>query len=93
VDDPNLVAAARKRLAEAGMTVSGVGSVLQVTNVRFGSAAAKARIEPGFEIVGVKVPTDRINAHWFYVPGLLLALLIWWIQGARMRRGAAPAAA
>ena len=41
-------------------------------SVRFGSTAAKARIEQGFEIVGVKVPTDRINAHWFYIPGLLL---------------------
>ncbi len=89
VDDPNPLAAARKRLAEAGVTVSGMGEMLQVTNVRFGSAAAKARIEQGFEIVGVKVPTDRINAHWFYIPGLLLAALIWWLQGLRMRRGTA----
>ena len=51
-------------------------------------------IEQGFEIVGVKVPTDRINAHWFYIPGLLLAALVWWLQGLRMRRGSpAPAAA
>ncbi len=92
VDDPNPIAAARKRLAEAGMTVSGIGEMLQVANVRFGSTAAKARIEPGFEIVGVKVPTDRINAHWFYVPGLLLAALIWWLQGLRMRREGAAAA-
>jgi TRAP transporter 4TM/12TM fusion protein len=91
VDDPNPLAAARKRLAEAGMAVSGMGEILQVTHVRFGSTAAKARIEQGFEIVGVKVPTDRINAHWFYIPGLLLAALIWWIQGLRMRPEAAPA--
>ncbi|MCX8115303.1 MAG: DUF3394 domain-containing protein, partial [Burkholderiaceae bacterium] len=93
VDDPNPLAAARKRLAEAGVTVSGMGEMLQVTNVRFGSTAAKARIEPGFEIVGVKVPTDRVSAHWFYIPGLLLAALIWWMQGLRMRSEAAAAPA
>jgi TRAP transporter 4TM/12TM fusion protein len=83
----NPVADARKRLAEAGMTVSGMGEMLQVSNVRFSSRAAKARIEQGFDIVGVKVPTERISAHWFYVPGLLLAVLVWWLQGVRMRRG------
>jgi hypothetical protein len=86
VDDPNPAAAARKRLAEAGMTVSGMGEMLQVSAVRFGSTAAKARIEQGYEIVGVKLPTDRINAHWFYIPGLIIAALVWVLQGMRMRR-------
>jgi hypothetical protein len=53
----NAVADARKRLSDAGVSVSGMGEMLQVSTVRFGSTAAKARIEPGFEIVGVKVPT------------------------------------
>jgi len=83
---------ARKRLAETGMTVSGMGEMLQVANVRFGSRAAKARIEQGYDIVGVKLPTDRISAYWFYIPGLLLAGLIWWLQGLRMRREKMPAA-
>jgi hypothetical protein len=90
----NAVADARKRLTDVGMSVSGMGEMLQVTTVRFGSTAAKARIEQGFEIVGVKVPTDRISSYWFYIPGLLLAALVWWLQGLRMRRGSpAPAAA
>jgi TRAP transporter 4TM/12TM fusion protein len=89
VEAPDPMVAARKRLAEAGMKVSGMGEMLQVSTVRFGSTAAKARIEQGFEIVGVKVPTDRVNAHWFYMPGLLLAVLIWWMQGLRMRRNPA----
>jgi hypothetical protein len=90
-DGANPLADARLRLAEAGLAVSGMGEMLQVTNVRFGSRAAKARIEPGYDIVAVEVPTDRINAHWFYVPGLLLAALVWLAQGVRMRRQAAPA--
>jgi hypothetical protein len=93
-DGSNPVAEARKRLAEAGMTVSGMGEMLQVANVRFGSRAAKARIEQGYDIVGVKLPTDRINAHWFYLPGLAISLLVWFVQGLRLRRqggAAAPA--
>jgi TRAP transporter 4TM/12TM fusion protein len=86
VSEGNPAADARKRLAEAGMSVTGMGEMLQVANVRFGSRAAKARIEQGFNIVGVKVPTDRVNAHWFYIPGLLLAALVWLLQGLRMRR-------
>jgi TRAP transporter 4TM/12TM fusion protein len=85
-DGTNPAAEARKRLAEAGLTVSGMGEMLQVASVRFGSRAAKARIEQGYDIVGVEVPTDRINAHWFYLPGLAIALAVWLLQGWRMRR-------
>jgi len=88
-DTGNVVADARRRLAEAGMNVVGMGETLQVGAVRFGSGAAKARIEQGFDIAAVMVPTDRLNAHWFYIPGVLLAGLVWWMQGWRMRR--APA--
>jgi TRAP transporter 4TM/12TM fusion protein len=90
-DGDNPVADARKRIAEAGLSISGMGEMMQVGTVRFGSRAAKARIEQGFDIVGVEVPTDRLNAHWFYIPGLLIAAFVWLIQGIRMRR--APAAA
>jgi hypothetical protein len=34
----------------------------------------------------VLVPTDRPKAHWFYLPGLLLAALVWFAQGRRMPR-------
>jgi TRAP transporter 4TM/12TM fusion protein len=88
----NAAADARKRLNEAGVSISGMGEMLQVSTVRFGSTAAKARIEQGFEIVGVKVPTNRINSHWFYIPGLVIIVLVWLLQGLRMRR-APPVAA
>jgi TRAP transporter 4TM/12TM fusion protein len=88
----NATADARKRLSDAGMSVSGMGEMLQVSTVRFGSTAAKARIEQGFEIVGVKVPTERISSYWFYIPGLVIVVFVWLMQGLRMRR-VAPAAA
>ena len=77
---------ARKRLAEAGLSISGLGQQLQVAAVRFGSRASKARIEQGYDIVAVKVPTERISAHWFYLPGLAIAILVWLMQGSRMRK-------
>ena len=88
----NAVADARKRLADTGMTVSGFGETMQVSAVRFGSAAAKARIEQGFEIVGVKVPNPRTSPNWFYIPGLLIAAFVWLMQGVRMRRATTAAA-
>ena len=85
-DGKNPAVDARKRLADAGLTVSGLGEQLQVGAVKFGSRAAKARIEQGYDIVSVKVPNERINAHWFYIPGLAIAVLVWLMQGWRMRR-------
>ena len=84
----NSVADARRRLAEAGLTVSGLGEQLQTAAVRFGSRAAKARIEQGYDIVSVKVPNERISAYWFYLPGLAIAILVWLMQGWRIRRQA-----
>ena len=85
-DGSNAAVDARKRLAEAGLGISGLGEQMQVSTVRFGSRAAKARIEQGFDIVVVKVPNERLSAHWFYVPGVLLVLMVWWLQGWRARR-------
>jgi TRAP transporter 4TM/12TM fusion protein len=86
VADANPLAAARKRLAEAGLGVTALGENLQVSTVKFGSRAAKARIEQGFEIVAIKVPNERVSAHWFYIPGLILVVFIWIWQGMRARR-------
>ena len=89
-DGKNPAVDSRKRLADAGLTVSGLGEQLQVSAVRFGSRAAKARIEQGYDIVSVKVPNERISAHWFYLPGLAIAILVWLMQGWRVHRRVTP---
>ena len=53
-DGKNPAVDARKRLADVGLTVSGLGEQLQVSAVRFGSRAAKARIEQGYELCRVR---------------------------------------
>jgi hypothetical protein len=77
----------RKRLAEAGLTVSALGGQVQVTGVKFGSRAKKSGFEQGFRVAAVKVPTERPSEHWVYLPALALLAFVWFLQGARTRRG------
>jgi TRAP transporter 4TM/12TM fusion protein len=74
---------ARKRLAEAGLTISGFGSEVRVAAVKFGSRARKSGFEQGFKIAAVKVPTDRPSEHWVYLPALALVALVWFLQRRR----------
>jgi len=76
----------RARLAEAGLTISALGSEVRVSAVKFGSRAKKSGFEQGFKIAAVKVPTDRPSEHWMYIPGLALVALVWFLQGMRQRR-------
>ena len=76
----------RKRLAEAGLSVSAFGGQVQVTAVRFGSRAKKSGFEQGFKVAAVKVPTERPSEHWVYIPALALAALVWFLQRARRKR-------
>ncbi|HZO13279.1 MAG TPA: TRAP transporter permease, partial [Polyangiaceae bacterium] len=49
----------RKRLAEAGLTISALGPEVRVSAVKFGSRAKKSGFEQGFKVAAVKVPSDR----------------------------------
>lgn len=80
----------RKRLADAGLTVVpgfGPDAGMQIAQVKFGSRAQKSGFEQGWDIVTLKLPSDRPTAHWFYLPALLLTALVWWRQGPRLRAG------
>ncbi len=83
----------RKRLADAGVTVAATGDRVQITGVKFGSRARKSRVEQGWEIQRLEVPSGRPSAHWFYVPAFVLIGLVWWVQGRRMKPAAVPALA
>jgi TRAP transporter 4TM/12TM fusion protein len=75
----------RKRLTDAGLTIVPLGEQVQIAQVKFGSRAKKAGFEQGWDVKTIKQPTDRPSAHWFYLPALLLAALVWFTQGRRMR--------
>jgi TRAP transporter 4TM/12TM fusion protein len=73
----------RKRLADAGLTISALGPEVRVSAVKFGSRAKKSGFEQGFKIAAVKVPSDRPSEHWVYIPALALVALVWFLQRAR----------
>ncbi|OSZ75139.1 TRAP transporter permease [Hydrogenophaga sp. IBVHS1] len=75
----------RKRLSDAGLQLMPLGDAVQIGQVKFGTRAAKSGFEQGWDVTGVQVPTDRPTPHWFYLPALVLVLLVWWTQGRRMR--------
>jgi hypothetical protein len=75
----------RKRLTDAGLTLVTLGGNTQIAQVKFGSRAQKSGFEQGWNVKALKQPADRPNPHWFYLPALLLAGLVWWSQGRRLR--------
>ena len=80
----------RKRLADAGLTLSVAGEQVQIAGVKFGSRARKSRVEQGWEVARIEVPSGRPTEHWFYLPALALTALVWWSQGRRMPAKGAP---
>jgi len=76
----------RRRLSQAGLQIMTLGERVQVSAVRFGSAAQKAGVEQGWDVVAVKVPADRPSPHWFYLLALLLVGAVWFTQGVRKQR-------
>jgi hypothetical protein len=85
----------RKRLADAGITLSTLGDKTQISGVKFGSRAKKSGFEQGWEVTRIEVPSGRPTTHWFYLPAFALIAIVWWSQGRRMpaapARGHAPA--
>ncbi len=81
----------RKRLAEAGLTLTGLGDAMQISGVKFGSRAKKSGFEQGWDVARIEVPSGRPTPHWFYLPGLVLIALVWWSQGRRMHPALAAA--
>jgi hypothetical protein len=74
----------RKRLADAGLTLAGLGESLKVSGVKFGSRARKSGFEQGWDVARIEVPSGRASPYWFYLPALALVALVWWSQGRRV---------
>ena len=69
-----------------GAVLAQLGTSLEVAAVKFGSRAKKLGLEQGYKIVEIKLPNPaRPSERWVLLPAGLLALLVWWSQGRRMR--------
>ncbi|MCC7217184.1 MAG: TRAP transporter permease [Burkholderiales bacterium] len=74
----------RKRLTEAGLTLTQLGDAVQISAVKFGSRAKKSGFDQGFDVDRIEVPSGRPSPHWFYLPAVLLIAVVWWAQGRRL---------
>jgi len=85
------VAAGRKRLSEAGVMTTALGDQVQIGAIKFGSRAARAGWEQGWDVVDVKVPNPtRPSEFWVYIPAFLLLAGVWAMQGRRQQRETSP---
>jgi Domain of unknown function (DUF3394) len=85
---------ARERLSRVGVRITSFAGDVQVSQVQFGSAAAKLGLNQGQKIVGIELLADRPAKEWMFLPALALLLLIMAVQRARGRRDLArPATA
>ncbi|HCZ13766.1 MAG TPA: C4-dicarboxylate ABC transporter [Candidatus Accumulibacter sp.] len=84
-------AGARERLASAGVSVVPMGDELMITQVRFGSPAARLGMEQGFRIVSAEVPAERPRKEWMFLPALVVLALVIVLQRARRVREPRPA--
>jgi TRAP transporter 4TM/12TM fusion protein len=76
----------REKLRDAGVTLSQLGNEIEVAQVKFGSRAKKLGVEQGYKIQELKLPNPaRPSQHWVFVPAVLLAALVWGMQGRRGR--------
>src|SRR4029434_1185868 len=80
----------RKRLADAGLTLSQTGERVQIVGVKFGSRARQWGMAQVGNVARIDVPSARPTEHWFYIPALLLAAFVWWSQGRPIPAKGAP---
>jgi TRAP transporter 4TM/12TM fusion protein len=77
---------AEERLRNAGIGVMMVGDGAQVTDVTFGSEAARYGVDFGMDITEVLVPNpNRLPKELLFIPALALIGLVYFVQ--RRRRG------
>ncbi len=80
-------ATGRERLRSGGVTLTQLGTELEIAEVKFGSRARKLGAEQGYKIAELRLPNPaRPSAHWVLLPAAALGLLVWWRQGRRMAR-------
>lgn len=76
----------RNRLQQAGVSLMEFGGRTMVSNVRFGSVAAKQSWQSNWDLEEVLVKNpNRPSEVVIFIPGMLLIAFVWWLQGLRLK--------
>jgi hypothetical protein len=75
-----------ERLTGVGFETRNEDGKVLIDNVVFASAAEKAGIDFDQEILNIKIPTQRPPKQLMFIPALVLAALIWFMQRGRKNR-------
>jgi TRAP transporter 4TM/12TM fusion protein len=71
----------------AGLELREEDGKLLVDNIVFGGPAEKQKIDFDWEIVDVQQKADTPDKRWFYIPAILLLIVVWKTQMARRDQG------
>ena len=78
----------RERIKNGGVTLVQLGTDIEIAQVKFGSRAKKLGVDQGYKIQDLQLLNPaRPSQFWGLFPGIALALLIWFLQGRRMKQG------
>jgi TRAP transporter 4TM/12TM fusion protein len=67
----------------AGLELRQEGEKMFIDNIVFGSAADKQKLDFDWEVVDVQKKADTPDKRWFYIPAILLLMLVWKTQTTR----------
>jgi TRAP transporter 4TM/12TM fusion protein len=82
----------KTRLAEAsGLELRAEGDKMFIDNLVFGSAAERQKLDFDWEIADVQIKSDRPAKQWWFIPAIILLMIIW--KSQTRRRDSEPAAA
>jgi hypothetical protein len=76
--------AGKDRLAmAAGLELREEDGKFLIDNLVFGGAAEKQKLDFDWEVVDVQQRADTPDKRWFYIPAILLLVVVWKTQTAR----------
>jgi TRAP transporter 4TM/12TM fusion protein len=76
--------AGKDRLAmAAGLELREEDGKFLIDNLVFGGAAEKQKLDFDWEVVDVQQRADTPDKRWFYIPAILLLIVVWKTQSAR----------
>jgi TRAP transporter 4TM/12TM fusion protein len=84
----------KQRLATAaGLELREEDGKMIIDNIVFGSTAERQQLDFDWEVADVQVKSDRPDKKWFYIPAIILLIIVWKSQTRRRDSDLTPVTA